>query len=40
MLKHGLQGMHEQKIILPGTRQHYPDRELLKRRFEMFRKAV
>jgi len=39
MLKHGLQGMHGQKIILPGRANQYPDKELLEMRYEKFRKA-
>ncbi len=37
MLKHGLQGMHGQKIVLPGRAHQYPDRELLEMRYEKFR---
>ncbi len=37
MLKHGLQGMHGQKIILPGRANQYPHRKLLEMRYEKFR---
>ncbi len=40
MLKHGLQGMHGQKIVLPGRAHQYPDRELLEMRYGKFRKVV
>lgn len=36
MLIHGLQRLHEHSIVLPRSRQHYPDREKLKGRFEEF----
>jgi len=36
MLIHGLQDLHEQRIILPRSRQHYPDAEKLALRFEEF----
>jgi hypothetical protein len=39
MLQHGLKGLDSQRIILPHNRAFYPDRELLERRFERFRKA-
>ena len=40
MLRHGLQGMHGSRIILPGHRDERPDRDFLARRYEIFRKAV
>jgi putative restriction endonuclease len=36
MLKHGLQGMHEQRIQLPAQARHRPDRGLLERRHRRF----
>jgi putative restriction endonuclease len=36
MLKHGLQGMHAQRIQLPGRSQLRPNRELLERRHLRF----
>lgn len=39
MLRHGIQEMHEQKIILPVERSSWPDRERLAVRFEKFRNA-
>ncbi len=37
MLKHGLQGLHNSKIILPSKKIHWPDRDLLGERFREFR---
>lgn len=39
MLRHGIQEMHEQKIILPGNRSSWPDRERLEVRFNKFREV-
>lgn len=39
MLKHGLQELHGQKIILPRSKKDWPDRERLEWRFEEFRRA-
>ena len=39
MLLHGLKGLHEQRIILPRSRELYPDPERLDRRFRRFRRA-
>jgi putative restriction endonuclease len=39
MLKYGIQEMHEQKILLPGRRDNWPDRERLQIRFNRFREA-
>lgn len=36
MLIHGLQELHERKIILPRSRIHHPSRENLRMRFEEF----
>jgi putative restriction endonuclease len=40
MLLHGLQGLNGQRIILPSARESHPDRHLLEKRFELFRRAV
>ncbi len=37
MLLHGLQGMHGQRLHVPGRRAHRPDRDALARRYELFR---
>jgi putative restriction endonuclease len=39
MLKHGIQNLNNQKIILPSRGQDYPDRERLDWRFERFLKV-
>jgi len=39
MLRHGLQGAHNQRIWTPRSEAKKPDPELLERRFERFRKA-
>ena len=39
MLRHGLQGVHKQKIWTPRSTERKPDRELLERRFERFLEA-
>jgi putative restriction endonuclease len=39
MLKHGLQGMDGQRIVLPERARWRPDPELLGKRFELFKKA-
>ena len=39
MLLHGLQGLHEKRIILPGKEELNPDRELLEKRYKMFKKT-
>jgi putative restriction endonuclease len=36
MIKHGLQGMHEQRIQLPTRPRHQPDQGLLERRHRRF----
>jgi len=40
MLRHGLQGLDGQKILLPRNSRHMPDRDLLDKRFQQFKKAV
>ncbi len=40
MLRHGLQGMHDTRIELPGSRRDYPDPERLRDRYEKFRGAA
>ena len=37
MLKHGIQQLHQQKIILPGKKTNWPDRERLEERFNKFK---
>lgn len=37
MLRHGLQGMHGERIHLPGSQHHLPSREALEYRYERFR---
>jgi len=39
MLLHGLQGVHNQRIWTPRSAELKPDRDLLERRYERFRKA-
>ena len=39
MLKYGIQRMHEQKILLPGKRDNWPDRDRLDVRFKRFQQA-
>ena len=39
MLRHGIQQMHEQKIILPGYISNWPDRERLEVRFIKFKEV-
>lgn len=36
MLRYGIQQMHQQKIILPGHKKHWPDRDRLEERFKRF----
>ena len=36
MLRHGLQGMHQQRILIPGPTHQHPDRALLDRRHQRF----
>ncbi len=40
VLKHGLQGLHNVKIVLPRSEVLKPDRELLERRYQQFKVAV
>lgn len=37
MLLHGLKGLHHQRIVLPRSRELYPDPARLERRYERFR---
>ncbi len=39
MLIHGLQGFHGQSLGLPRYQQHWPNKELLEARYELFRRA-
>lgn len=40
MLLHGLQEMHDRKIILPLRTHDYPNRDLLGMKYDRFRKAI
>ena len=40
MLKHGIQALENQKIILPGSKSQWPDRERLSFRYSNFLSAV
>ena len=40
MLRHGIQGVQGQRILLPTRRVLYPDEQRLEERYEGFRKAV
>ena len=40
MLRHGLQELNEQKIILPHAHKHYPDPERLETRYQEFKNLV
>ena len=40
MLRYGIQEMHGQKILLPGSRKNWPNREKVAYRFELFLEAV
>jgi putative restriction endonuclease len=40
MLKYGLQSLNNGRLILPGHKSDWPDRERLELRFEKFRKAI
>lgn len=40
MLRHGIQEMHNQRLILPKRPSQYPDRDLLALRYEQFMKAM
>jgi putative restriction endonuclease len=39
MLLHGLQGLNGSKIILPNSERLMPDKDLLDKRFQLFKKA-
>ncbi len=39
MLRHGLQGMHDRVILLPRSRELWPDPERLRQRYKEFRQA-
>jgi len=40
MLRWGLQEMHGKKILLPGRKEDRPDRDLLDKRYQLFKTAV
>ncbi len=37
MLRHGIQGLHGAKLVLPRKREDWPDRDRLAQRFTEFR---
>lgn len=39
ILQHGLKGLHNSKLILPGSRHHYPNRDALEWRYSRFAKT-
>lgn len=39
MLRHGLQGVHHQQLVLPRRAEHHPNRDFLAERFDRFRAA-
>lgn len=39
MRRYGTQEMHGQKILLPGSRNNWPDRERLELRYQRFKEA-
>ncbi|HPT83451.1 MAG TPA: HNH endonuclease [Limnochordia bacterium] len=40
MLRHGIQAMHGQRLVLPRKRTELPDRDLLALRYELFQRAM
>jgi putative restriction endonuclease len=40
MLRHGIQGIHSQRLLLPKKEAERPDRDRLALRYEQFRKAI
>jgi putative restriction endonuclease len=40
ILLHGLQGLHDKKLILPSARADWPNPDLLDWRYERFLKAA
>jgi putative restriction endonuclease len=40
VLQHGLKGLHNTKLILPGLKSHYPNREALEWRYSRFAKVA
>ncbi|MFC1477602.1 HNH endonuclease [candidate division KSB1 bacterium] len=40
MLRHGLQKLHRSRILLPHSQDDRPDRELLDKRYERFKRAI
>ncbi len=39
MLKYGIQSLNDNKIILPSSRNNWPDRDRLAQRFDAFRQV-
>ena len=40
MLQHGLKELHSQRIILPGSKNNWPDQELLDKRYQQFKQVI
>lgn len=40
MLQHGLIQLHSQRIILPGSKNDWPDQALLDKRYQKFKQAI
>jgi len=40
MLTHGIQGLHQRKLIMPRNSRDWPDQERLAARFDSFRRAI
>jgi putative restriction endonuclease len=40
MLRHGLQGLHNNRLIIPRKAEYYPSPELLGRRWKLFQDAA
>jgi putative restriction endonuclease len=40
MLQHGLKKLHSQRIILPGSKNNWPDQDLLDKRYQKFKQAI
>ena len=38
MLKYGLQELHHKRMILPGSRRNYPEKQFIRKRYEAFLK--
>jgi len=40
MLKHGIQSLNDQRLLLPSSRRDWPDKDRLAQRFDVFRKRA